>query len=102
YVLELARSDGRLGPQLHRSTVDCAAVAAARQQPGAPASGSASSGTDRPQCGMRAGGGQMMAGGIPMDRLAAFLSPVVQRTVIDKTGLTGAFDFDLTWTPDQT
>ena len=36
----------------------------------------------------------MMAGGIPMDRLAAFLSPIVQRTVIDRTGLTGAFDFD--------
>ena len=30
------------------------------------------------------------------------LSQVVRRTVIDKTGMTGTFDFELNWAFDQT
>jgi len=29
------------------------------------------------------------------------LSQQLQRTVLDKTGLTGKYDLELTWTPDQ-
>jgi uncharacterized protein (TIGR03435 family) len=36
-----------------------------------------------------------------MAQFAAVLSGRVQRVVIDRTGLTGNFDIDLTWTPDQ-
>ena len=43
----------------------------------------------------------MIAGGIPLSQLASLLSSMVQRVVIDKTGLTGNFDFELTWTPDR-
>ena len=43
----------------------------------------------------------MIAGGIPLSQLASVLSSMVQRVVIDKTGLTGNFDFELKWTPDQ-
>jgi uncharacterized protein (TIGR03435 family) len=97
YALELARRDGRPGPQLHASTVDCSAIAAARGRNGAPPP----SGNERPQCGIRAAGGQMMAGGIPLSQLTTLLSSMVQRVVIDKTGLTGNFDFELKWTPDR-
>jgi uncharacterized protein (TIGR03435 family) len=97
YALVLARADGRLGPRLTPSTVDCAARGRARG--GAPPAIPLP--TDRPVCGMRTGPGSMAGGGFPLSQLAASLSPFAQRIVIDRTGLTGNFDLDLTWTPDQ-
>ena len=35
-----------------------------------------------------------------MARIARELSPFAGRPVQDETGLTGSFDFQLTWTPD--
>ncbi len=99
YALELARRDGRLGPQLRPSAVDCAAIAAARGSGGGAPPASAAA---RPPCGVRAAGGQMIAGGLPLSQLAVLLSSMVQRVVIDRTGLTGSFDLDLNWTPDRT
>jgi bla regulator protein blaR1 len=97
YALELARRDGKLGPQLQRSTTDCAAIAAARGRSG----GAPQSANERPLCGFRAAGGQMLAGGQPMSQLTTILSQIVQRVVLDKTGLSGKFDFELKWTPDR-
>jgi uncharacterized protein (TIGR03435 family) len=48
--------------------------------------------------------GYMSAEGIIMPRLAAFLSSAraqLEHTVIDHTGLSGAFTFKLEWTPDD-
>ena len=99
YALMLVRSDGRLGPKLRPSTTDCAAIAAAaRGRGGAPQIPQAG---ERPLCGMRTGPGNMSGGGFPLSQLATALSPFAQRVVIDRTGLTGNFDLDLTWTPDQ-
>jgi uncharacterized protein (TIGR03435 family) len=39
--------------------------------------------------------------GTPMGQILQFLSPVVNRVVVDRTGLNGRFDLDLEWTPDQ-
>jgi uncharacterized protein (TIGR03435 family) len=36
-----------------------------------------------------------------MAQFADVLSPSVNRVVVDRTGLTGAFDLELDWTPDQ-
>ena len=36
-----------------------------------------------------------------MTQLATSLAPFVSRFTVDKTGLTGAFDVELTWAPDQ-
>lgn len=100
YALVLNRPDGQFGPRLQRTTADCAAVmAAARGRGGAPPAPPAPG--ERPQCGMSAGFGQVRAGSMPMSQVAQMLSQQVQRVVVDRTGLMGNFDFDLTFTPDQ-
>jgi uncharacterized protein (TIGR03435 family) len=132
-ALTVARSDGRLGPQLKPAAVDCAAIGRGRgpidgrggpppdgrfggpppdgrsggpppDGRGAPPPGAPFSLGDRPACGDRMGFGQLLAGGIPMARLATqVLSQLTGRIVIDRTGLTGIYDVDLKWspTPDQ-
>ncbi len=104
YALVLARSDGRLGPQLKQSEVDCVALMAAGRgrgrgpmppPPGPPAAGAP------PQCGIRIGPGNMAVGGSPITQVANSLSMFAGRIVIDKTGLAGNYDFTLMWTPDQ-
>jgi len=46
------------------------------------------------------GRGQVAAGAAPFNNLAGILSQVLGRPVVDKTGITGFYDFRLTWTPD--
>ena len=45
--------------------------------------------------------GNVAAGGFPLSQLATTLAPMIGRVVQDKTGLSGTFDFELTWTPDR-
>ena len=47
------------------------------------------------------GPGQVAAGGIPISQLTVMLSQYTQRIVVDRTGLKGNFDIDLTFTPDR-
>jgi uncharacterized protein (TIGR03435 family) len=54
---------------------------------------------DSPQ-GLQMGRGQMIGMAAPMALLARQLSQLLGRTVIDKTGLTGKYEFTLHWTPD--
>lgn len=99
YALVIAHADGRLGPGLKQSDVDCAALAAARRA-GAPAPRRPDPGERRP-CTMMMAGGTLRAGSIPMSSLAASLSSPTQRMVVDRTGLTGNFDFDLSYATEQ-
>lgn len=83
YALVLARADGRLGPQLTRSSIDC--VAQLAQPNVVPAEA----------CGLRANDGRLRMRGLPLQALATGLTAQLQRTVIDRTNLTGAWDFEL-------
>ena len=47
------------------------------------------------------GAGQINARKISLLNLARILSTRLDRPVMDRTGLTGTYEFDLTWTPDQ-
>jgi uncharacterized protein (TIGR03435 family) len=114
YALVLARSDGRLGKQLEPSKVDCAALAAARGRGGADVTRGGGPGGpgrggpppppapgERPRCGIFGGFGSMGGGGISMEQVALVLSQRVNRVVVDKTGLTGLYEFTLEFTPEQ-
>lgn len=50
---------------------------------------------------MRVGLGQLAAQGVPISSMVNMLSQQLHKTVIDKTGLTGKYDLELNWTPDQ-
>jgi uncharacterized protein (TIGR03435 family) len=106
YALVLARSDGRLGPQLKPSAVDCTPAARGRaDQPPVPPPGRQMPpampplGEVRP-CSMMRSGSRVSGGGQTMAALTASLQNNTGRIVIDRTGLAGAFDFDLEFTPD--
>ena len=97
YALVLARDDRRLGERIRPSAMDClAARGGANGPPPAP-----SQTGERVPCAMRFAPGRVMAGGMRLTQLADRLASLVGRAVIDQTGLTGNFDFDLEWTPDS-
>ena len=92
YALVLARADGRPGPRFRQTTSDyCKKRFEAAGQAGdtpVPPGG--------PVCGMRPqGSDELAAVALPMNEFARFLNVVSGRTVVDRTGLTGVWDFDL-------
>ena len=105
YDLVVARSDGRLGPNIKPSEVDCAAQAAADR---AAADAARATGTPppRPQCSAFGGPappcafrmmGDRLDGGSTMEMLTRLLRPAAGRVIVDKTGLTGYYQVTLTY-----
>ena len=103
YALVLARSDGKLGPQLKRSTVTCLRAGASAQAGagrGAPPPDAKPAG-DPVQCGPRPGGpGRFIFVGSPISLFASVLALPMGRTVVDRTGLEGLYDLDVTFAPE--
>jgi uncharacterized protein (TIGR03435 family) len=92
YALVLARTDGRLGPKLTPSTQEC----------GAPRTGT----TTPTPCGVNVNTNNMAATlhavAQPISRLANALSGFgLETMIVDRTGLTGNFDIELQWTPEN-
>ena len=96
FALVMAKEDRAPGPELRVSALDCDSGTRAGQAGPRPASGADPA---QPTCGMRVAPGQMVIGGTPMPQFATVLSGFVQRVVLDRTGLDGAYDFRLSWTP---
>jgi uncharacterized protein (TIGR03435 family) len=110
FDLVLARSDGRLGPGLTRSDIDCEARAAAQRaaadaaraageppppRPAPPANPMAG---PLPPCGQRSSRSMdrdRFEGHLTMASLAVVLRGSAGRVVVDKTGLTGYFNVTL-------
>jgi len=89
YALVLARADGTLGPRMRRNDRDCATLAR---------------GVSDERCGGEIFPGKVFARGITPTQMVSALArlmPNVGRPVIDRTGLEGTYDLDLSWTPDQ-
>jgi uncharacterized protein (TIGR03435 family) len=90
----MARNDGRLGPNLTLTSAECQATIAERQAavkrgatPRLDPNERCGSGRNSP--GLISGSGRAIAQLVPM------LSDLTGRPVIDKTGLTGLYDFTL-------
>lgn len=98
YALVVAREDRKFGPEITPSKLDCENLA--KKGP-LPPPGPGRGGVAEPTCGMRIGPGQMVMGGAPMSQFSTVLSNFVQRVVLDRTNLSGTFDFRLSWTPDR-
>ena len=97
YALVMARADGRLGPKLHRSSTDCSPEG--RQARMAAAKAAVASGKPVPMCGTRVQIGRIQFGGYPLSEFASAIRPD-GRIVIDRTGLSGNWEFELTVMPD--
>ena len=98
YRLALARSDGRLGPQMHRTELDCS-------QPIDPFRGFRRG--ESVHCGFfgmsptidpASGQSNQTFRGMTMEGLAGQLRQFLDRTVIDGTGLAGYYDGDFEFT----
>jgi uncharacterized protein (TIGR03435 family) len=102
YALVRARTDGPIGPQLTRSSLDCSKPGAFRGGAGGPGAAAV---IETPQCGtisnVDGNGAVMRGGGRSMTDLAVSLTGRVNRDVIDRTGLGGTYDFVLRWTPEN-
>jgi uncharacterized protein (TIGR03435 family) len=89
FELQLARAGGVLGPKMKKN--EC--VPDLNAPPSAPGG---------PRCGTISNGfGRLTLIAQPIPVMAQFLAPSVSRVVVDRTGLTGNYDVDLTWTPDR-
>jgi len=99
YALVMARKDGRLGPRLRPSRVNCSA-ASSDSPAAAPAAGEFVAEACK---GLRNVPGKATGRTVTIQTLARLMSGWVEdhRPVEDRTGLTGNFDIDLDWTPDR-
>ena len=112
FALVLARDDGRLGPKLSKSTDDCekilaerrAAAQAARAGGAGPVPFTMPGPNEKPVCTISMRPTQVTngmpvlnfkGGGQPMSMLVNQISQFVNKRVVDRTGLTGLYDFEL-------
>lgn len=114
FLLAVARDDGRPGPGLSRTTLDCAAILAERAKRGEAPAQAPKRGAERPTCatftsmqtaptatGVTITRSYHASGGT-LAELAAFLSTAgapIDRPVVDRTGLAGFYDISLQFTP---
>jgi uncharacterized protein (TIGR03435 family) len=118
YVLTLARQDGRIGPGLKASRLDCRSYSETLTRTGRGAVAKAQA----PDCGVASGGAPAV---VAMNKLAPTMTyptgaqlahgtgtmvellRVLQndrendRPILDRTGLTGTYDVDLWWVPER-
>jgi uncharacterized protein (TIGR03435 family) len=105
FALVMAKPGGAPGPKLTRAKFDCAAAVAELQRTGKAPSPPAA--IDGPVCSIMGGPGRFQFGGLNSAVIAQTLGQLSGRYVVDRTGLSGAWDFDLTFAiegrggPDQ-
>lgn len=99
YALVVAKPGGKPSPALKLSTTDCAQLMFGRRGGGPPPTPPGPN--DPVLCGMRGTYGRIQVGGFPLSQFATGLQGQVGRLVLDRTGLSGNWDFELTYLPDR-
>jgi uncharacterized protein (TIGR03435 family) len=106
YALVVARDGATLGANIARSTADCSNADQELAETSAKAGGGALQGILEKGQGLpcaimpvpaRAAGMTMRANGVSMGELAVFLTPWTGRIVQDQTGLSGLYDWEMTF-----
>lgn len=98
YALVLANKDGKLGPQLTESKESSCPEFDPAKPPPPPDPGK----PPTLRCGgMMMGPDRVTAMAVEVAQLVAVLARTLGRTIVDKTGLTGKYDLQAQWTPDQ-
>ena len=95
YALVLARRDGKSGPNIHPSAKDCESVAAKLLD-------SAAAQAEYDGCSPQMGLARLKMDGYRVSFLVEGLKRIFEKPVVDKTGLSGTFDMELSWSPDPT
>ena len=85
YVLTVLSPDGRLGPRLKPAAVNCDDAEAVQKARAIRAPG-------EPVCGGTSGRNRIWVSGMGIGTLASALASLVNRPVVDRTGLPGRFD----------
>jgi uncharacterized protein (TIGR03435 family) len=94
YALTMARTDGRLGPQLRRARYACSTPEGLRQ-----ARAEAAAGQPLP-CFSSMSSGDWTVTGADFARLRDMLASFLGTNIVDRTGLSGDFEWSLKWAPD--
>ena len=95
FALVVARADGRLGPSLRRAGATCAELRAR-----------AKDSEKEDSCGViaaanRAMLGEMQIHGLELSQLVEYARLDLRHPIVDETGLSGAFDWNLRFTPQN-
>jgi uncharacterized protein (TIGR03435 family) len=86
FALERSRRDGSFGPGLRSTACPDLAIDLSRPQP----------------CvNIQTGVGSLTVRGMPFSQFTPYLSPYVNRVIVDRTGLDGRYDIELKWTPES-
>jgi uncharacterized protein (TIGR03435 family) len=90
YALTMVKP-GQPGPALKPASGDCSPAAFAARRGGPPPA----SGAPPSVCGIQQGPGRIRFGGFPLSLFATSISNRLGRSVVDRTGLPGNWDFEL-------
>lgn len=96
YMMVLARSDGKLGPELKQSSLDCSPPPRGTPPPPPPAPPTGPKDM-LGRCGMMMSPGSIVSGGMPMNNLAVSLYGLAGGDVENHTGLEGFYSINLTF-----
>ncbi len=97
YALTMAKTGGKPGPKLVPAKGGCSPEELAARRGAPPPS---QGGTPPVVCGIQQGPGRIRFGNYPLDLFARSISARVGRAVVDRTGLTGNWEFELEFQPE--